>query len=48
MCLKYVIFKIFQVDLQDLLLLKNNGHKFFYIIFEGPNVDEIIIYFRHL
>jgi len=37
---KYVIFKVFQVHLQVLVLLKNNGYKSFYITFEGLNVDE--------
>jgi hypothetical protein len=45
---KYVIFKVFQVHVQVLLLFKNNGYKSFYIIFEGPNVNEIISYFGHL
>jgi hypothetical protein len=47
-CQKYVIFKVFQVHLQVYLLFKNNGYKFFYITFEGPNVNEIIPYFGHL
>jgi hypothetical protein len=45
---KYVIFKDFQLHLQVLLLLKNNDYKFFYITFEGPNVNETISYFGHL
>jgi hypothetical protein len=45
---KNVIFKVFQVHPPILLLLKNNGYKSFYIIFEGPNVNEIISYFEHL
>jgi hypothetical protein len=40
--------KFFQVHLQVLLLIKNNGYKSFYIIFENPNVNEIISYFGHL
>jgi len=43
-CQKYVIFKDFQV----ILLFKSNGYKFFYINFEGPNVNKIISYFEHL
>jgi hypothetical protein len=35
-------FKVFQVHVQVFLLFKNNGYKFFYITFEGPNVNEII------
>jgi hypothetical protein len=27
---------------------KSNGYKFFYTIFEGPNVNEITSYFGHL
>jgi hypothetical protein len=30
-CQKYVIFKVFQIHLQVLLLLKNIGYKSFYI-----------------
>jgi hypothetical protein len=45
---KKFLFKVFQVCFQVLLLLKNNGYKFFYTIFEGPNVNEIISYFSHL
>jgi len=37
---KYVIFNFFQVHLQVLVLLKNNGYKSFYITFDGLNVDE--------
>jgi hypothetical protein len=33
---------------KSFLLLKNNGYKSFYIIFEGPNVNKIISYFGHL
>jgi hypothetical protein len=47
-CPKYDIFKVFQVHLQVFFLLKNSGYNFFYITFEGPNVDEIISYFEHL
>jgi hypothetical protein len=42
---KTVTFKVFQVHLQVLLLLKNNGYKKNYITFEGPNVNGIISYF---
>jgi len=45
---KNVIFKVFQIHLQVFLWLKNSGYKSFYIIFEGPNVNEIISYFGHL
>jgi hypothetical protein len=45
---KYVIFKVFQILLQILLLFKNNGYKVFYITFERPNVNEIISYFENL
>jgi len=45
---KNVIFKVFQVYLKIILLLKNNGYNSFYITFEGPNVNEIISYFEHL
>jgi hypothetical protein len=45
---KYVIFKVFQIYLRVLLLLKSDGYKFFYTTFEGPNVNEIISYFKHL
>jgi hypothetical protein len=47
-CQKYVIFKVFQVHLQVLLLLKNNRYKYFYTTFEGPNVNEIISYLKNL
>jgi hypothetical protein len=47
-CQKYVIFKIFQVLLQVLLLLENSGYKSFYTTFEGLIVNEIISYFGHL
>jgi hypothetical protein len=47
-CQKYVIFKVFKVHLQVLSLFKNNGYKFFYITFEGPNVNKMISYFKHL
>ncbi len=43
-CQEYVIFKVFQVHLQ----LKNSGHRSFYNIFEGPDVNETISYFGHL
>jgi hypothetical protein len=46
-CQKYVIFKVFQVHLQVLLLLKSSGYKSFYITFEGLNVNKIISYFGH-
>jgi len=45
---KYVIFKVFQVHLSIFLLFKNTSYKYFYIIFEGPNVNEIISCFEHL
>jgi len=45
---KFVIFKVFKVHLQVLLLLKNSGYKFFNSTFEGPNVNEIISYFGYL
>jgi len=45
---KYIIFKVFQFHLQVFLLFKNSGYKFFYIIFEGPNVNKIISYFEHV
>jgi len=35
---KNVIFKVFQVHLKVLLLLKSSGYDSFYIIVEGPNV----------
>jgi len=38
---KNAIFKVFQVHLQVLLLLKNSGYKSFYSTFEGPNANEI-------
>jgi hypothetical protein len=47
-CQKNVIFKVFQVHLQVLVLFKNSDYKFFYTIFEGPNVNEIISYFGHI
>jgi hypothetical protein len=47
-CQNYFIFKVFQVHLKAILLPKNNGYKFFYIIFEGSNVNETISYFGHL
>jgi hypothetical protein len=47
-CQKYVIFKVFQVHLQVLLLFKSIGYRSFYIIFEDLNVNEIISYFAHL
>jgi hypothetical protein len=40
--------KRIQIHLQVILLLKNNGYTFFYITFEGPNVNEIVSYFQHL
>jgi hypothetical protein len=46
-CQKYDIFKVFQVHLQVLFLLKNNGQKSFHTTFESPNVNEIISYFGH-
>jgi hypothetical protein len=45
---KNVIFNFFQIHLQILLLFKSNGYKFFYITFEGPNVNEIFSYFENL
>jgi hypothetical protein len=45
---KNVIFKVFQIHLQILLLFKNNGYKSFYTTFEGPNVNGIISYFKNL
>jgi len=46
-CQKNVIFKVFQLHLQ-VLLFKSSGYKSFYIIFEGPNVNNIISYFGHV
>jgi hypothetical protein len=33
---------------KSFLLLRNNGYKYFYTIFKGSNVNEIISYFEHL
>jgi hypothetical protein len=41
---KNVIINVLQV----FLVLKSNGCKSFYINFEGPHVNEIISYFKHI
>ncbi len=41
-------FQSSQVHLKVFLLLKSSNYKYFYITFEGSNVNEIFSYFGHL
>jgi hypothetical protein len=41
-------FQSFPSPFTSLFMIKNNGYKFLYITFKGPNVNELISYFEIL